>query len=169
MIMENRRQLIIARHGKSSWKYDKISDIDRHLKERGIHDAYAMAERLKKSNISPDVIMSSPATRALHTAMIFIRTLNHPLEQVQLHDIFYSGNDQDVLDVIRQAPENVTTLMIFGHNPTFTDLANQFLSGELDNLPTAGMAFLEFETAQWQEIKKSRVVREWTDSPKKKH
>jgi len=167
--MENRKQLIIVRHGKSSWKYDKISDIDRHLKERGIHDAYTMAERVKEKAITPDLILSSPATRALHTAMIFTRTLNHPLEQVQLQDIFYQGNEQDVLDVIRHTSENVSTLMIFGHNPTFTDLANLFLTGELDNLPTAGMAFLELEAARWQEIEKEKVVREWTDSPKNKY
>ena len=167
--MENNRQLIIVRHGKSSWKYEKISDIDRHLKERGIHDAYTMAERLKERNISPDLIISSPATRALHTAMIFTRTLNHPLAQVQMQDIFYNGDDEDVLDVIRQTPENISTLLIFGHNPTFTDLANRFLSTELDNLSTAGMAFLEFKSETWREIEKERVVDEWTDSPRKKH
>lgn len=167
--MANHRQLIIVRHGKSSWKYSDISDIDRHLKERGIHDAYTMAERLKERKLFPDLIISSPATRALHTALIFSRSLTHPLDKLQLNDTFYHGDDRDVLNVIQQTPENMRTLMIFGHNPTFTDLANQFFSQETDNLPTAGIAFLKFEAGQWADIEKKKILEEWMDYPKKNH
>ncbi len=166
--MQDRRQLIIARHGKSSWKQESIKDIDRHLKERGIHDAYKMANRLNDNTIHPEILISSPATRALHTAMIFARTLNHPLDQVQLQEIFYTGDEQDVLDVVRQTPDSNSSVMIFGHNPTFTDLANLFLSQELDNLPTSGIVAIEFETGQWQEIGKANLRDEWVDYPKKK-
>ena len=165
--MDHQRQLIIVRHGKSSWSYDSIADIDRHLKEKGIHDAYTMAERLKKNRIFPELIMSSPAPRALHTALIFARTLNHPLSKIQLQDNFYHGDENDVLDIIRQAQKNIGSLMIFGHNPTFTDLANLFLSDPLEKLPTTGMASIEFKAGEWEKIGREKVVREWTDSPKK--
>ena len=167
--MASHKQLIIVRHGKSSWKYSDISDIDRHLKERGIHDAYTMADRLKGRKLFPELIISSPATRALHTAMIFCRTLSHPLEKVQLADTFYQGDEADVLDVIKQTPDSVHTLMIFGHNPTFTDLANHFFSQHTDNLPTAGVAALKFEAGQWADIEKNKVIEAWMDYPKKNH
>jgi phosphohistidine phosphatase len=166
--MENRKQLIIVRHGKSSWKYESIADIDRHLKERGIHDAYAMAERLKDHQIYPDTIISSPAPRALHTALIFARALNHPLSELYLQDIFYNGDKHDVLEVIGETPEETATLMIFGHNPTFTDLANTFISEELDKLPTAGMAVIEIEGTGWSDLENGKVTNEWVDYPKKK-
>ena len=166
--MKNSRQLIIVRHGKSSWSHENVADIDRHLKERGIHDAYTMAERLKKNSLFPELVMSSPAARALHTALIFARTLKHPFSQLQLQDDFYHGDEQDVLDIIRQAPDDKNSLMIFGHNPTFTDLANLFLPDALEKLPTTGMAFIEFETGSWQKIDKEKVVKTWTDSPKNK-
>ena len=166
--MENNKQLIIVRHGKSSWKYESIADIDRHLKEKGIHDVYEMAGRLKDQDIEPEVIISSPATRALHTALIFARTLNHPVNKIHLKDIFYHGNDQDVLEIIRTVPDDADSIMIFGHNPTFTDLANHFLPEELDKLPTAGMAVIEFNTDSWQEIDPGSVSQTWVDYPKSK-
>jgi phosphohistidine phosphatase len=166
--MENNKQLIIVRHGKSSWKYESIADIDRHLKEKGIHDVYDMAGRLKDQDVFPDVILSSPASRALHTALIFSRTLDYPVNRIHLKEIFYNGSDQDVLEVIRTVPDDADTIMIFGHNPTFTDLANHFLPEELDKLPTAGMAVIEFNTDRWEEIEPDTVSQTWVDYPKKK-
>ncbi len=166
--MANRKTLLIVRHGKSSRQYDNISDIDRHLKERGIHEAYDMAGRIKSQHITPEMLISSPAARALHTAMIFARGLDHPLDQVELREIFYNGDEQDILDVIRQTPGETSTVMIFGHNPTFTDLANLFLSQELDNLPTNGIVCLEFDADQWSRIGKDNLSKEWVDYPKNK-
>jgi len=165
--MENHKQLIIVRHGKSSWKYESIADIDRHLKEKGIHDVYAMAERLKEEDIYPDLIISSEAPRALHTSLIFARTLEYPTSKIHLKEIFYHGSKQDVLNVIRNVPDDADSIMIFGHNPTFTDLANHFLPEGLDKLPTSGMAVIEFNSESWTEIEPEAVTKSWVDYPKK--
>lgn len=166
--MKNHKQLIIVRHGKSSWKYESIADIDRHLKEKGIHDVYAMASRLKEAEIYPDLIMSSEAPRALHTALIFARTLDYPTSKIKLKEIFYHGSDHDVLEAIRKVPDDADSIMIFGHNPTFTDLANHFLQEELDKLPTSGMAGIEFNSESWENIGPDVVTKTWVDYPKKK-
>ena len=68
------KKLYIVRHGKSTWDYESTSDIDRPLKERGIKDAYSMSERLLDKIQIPELIISSNAIRALHTATIFART-----------------------------------------------------------------------------------------------
>ena len=72
------KTLFIVRHGKSSWDYETVKDIDRPLGERGIHDAEKVAGRLRKSGRKPELMISSPATRALHTATIFQRILEIP-------------------------------------------------------------------------------------------
>jgi len=166
--MENQKQLYIVRHGKSSWKYESIEDIDRHLKERGIHDAYTMAKRLKDKKIKPELIISSPAARAFHTASIFARTLDYSPEQITIRSHFYPGEDSEIIDTIKGLDKNVHSVMIFGHNPAFTDTANHFLSEDLDKLPTSGVAMISFNSSSWKDIDKDNVRQAEIDYPKKK-
>ncbi|MFP4622307.1 MAG: SixA phosphatase family protein [Bacteroidales bacterium] len=165
--MKDQKQLFIVRHGKSSWKYESIEDIDRHLKEKGIHDAYTMAKRLKDKNIKPDLIISSPAARAFHTASIFARTLDYSPEDITIRDHFYPGNGSEIIDTIKEPDDHVNSVMIFGHNPAFTDTANHFLSKKLDKLPTSGIAMIYFNADSWKEIDKDNVDQVEIDYPKK--
>lgn len=166
--MSNQKQLFIVRHGKSSWQYESIDDIDRHLKEKGIHDAYKMAKRLKDKKISPGLIISSPAPRAFHTATIFARTLGYPPDDITIQSHFYPGEDEEILKTIKEQDDSVSSVMIFGHNPAFTDMANHFLPEKLDKLPTSGVAMVYFNTTSWKEIDKSKVDQVLIDYPKKK-
>lgn len=165
--MKDQKQLFIVRHGKSSWKYESIEDIDRHLKEKGIHDAYTMAKRLKDKNIKPDLIISSPAARAFHTASIFARTLDYSPEDISIRNHFYPGDDSEIIDTIKEQDDHVSSVMIFGHNPAFTDTANHFLSKKLDKLPTSGIAMIYFNADSWKEIDKDNVDQVEIDYPKK--
>ncbi len=166
--MKNQKQLYILRHGKSSWKYESIDDIDRHLKEKGIHDAYTMAKRLKEKKIKPDLIISSPAARAFHTASIFARTLDYSPEDITIRNHFYPGDDSEIINTLKELDDHVNSVMIFGHNPAFTDTANHFLSEQLDKLPTSGVAMVSFNTSSWKNIEKDNVEQVEIDYPKKK-
>lgn len=166
--MAKQKTLYIIRHGKSSWDYAGIADIDRPLNDRGIRDAYTMANRLLMLETKPDLILSSPATRAIHTSLIFSRVLEVDPSKININqDIYYKGN-YDVLELIKKTNDQVNTLFIFGHNPTFTDLANLFVKNYLDNIPTAGMVSLKFDTGAWHEVFKGNMVFESFDYPKKK-
>ncbi|MCF8335250.1 MAG: histidine phosphatase family protein [Bacteroidales bacterium] len=166
--MSKQKQLFIVRHGKSSWKYESIDDIDRHLKEKGIHDAYKMAKRMKDKNIKPGLIISSPAARAYHTASIFARTLDYSPEDITIRSHFYPGKDNEIIDTIKELDDNVDSVMIFGHNPAFTDVANHFLSEQLDKLPTSGVAIISFNASSLKDIEKENVDQVEIDYPKKK-
>ena len=73
--MKQNKILHVVRHAKSSWDYDGIADIDRTLKSKGIRSAYEISRKMKLSQQLPQLIISSPAIRALHTAVIFARVL----------------------------------------------------------------------------------------------
>lgn len=161
------KTLIIVRHGKSSWGYENVSDIDRPLKNRGIRNGYEMAGRLVSKGFIPDKIITSPATRALHSAMIFLRVLKVSLQDIAMDEILYHGMEQDIIDRLKSTDNNVNTLMIFGHNPTFTSLANVFTQGEIDNIPTTGVVILKFSTDKWNSISGKTLVEEVFDYPKK--
>ena len=77
------KRIYIARHAKSGWDYDAIQDIDRVLAERGISDAYLMASFfVKDKQKMPHAIYSSPATRAIHSALIFSRVSSFPTDKI---------------------------------------------------------------------------------------
>ena len=65
------KQLIIVRHGKSDWENYNLTDFDRPLNSRGHKNAPVMVERLVNQGLFPEVIVSSPALRAITTANYF--------------------------------------------------------------------------------------------------
>ena len=115
--MKKNKVLHVVRHAKSSWDYDGIADIDRTLKSKGIRNAYEIARKLKLSNNVPDMMVSSPADRALHTAIIFARVFEFPLGNLQINEILYEFSKDQILDIIRDFDDSKHSLMIFGHNP----------------------------------------------------
>lgn len=161
------KTLVIVRHAKSSWDYDAVDDIDRPLKESGIKNAYLIAETLKKKKIEFDAIYSSPANRALHTAIVFSRVLKMETDKIEIREQLYSESDSGIIQFIKTVPENYSNIILVGHNPTFTDLANRFLKQRISNLPTAGAVCLELESDSWTHIGPVAVVKDFLFFPKK--
>ena len=163
--MAEEKTLFIVRHGKSTWDYPAVSDIDRPLKDRGIKDAYDMADRILKIGIMPDVIISSPAVRALHTAIIFSRVLQLPPDEIIINQDLYLAEYDEILSVITATDNSRKSLMIFGHNPGFTELANHLSGLNIDNVPTTGLVQLTFTTESWKGISRKCLSSEFFDSP----
>ena len=162
------RRLFIIRHAKSSWDYQGLDDIDRPLADRGIRNAGEMAERLVAENLVPQLLLSSPASRALNTALIMSRIWGIRPENLQIHDSLYDAFISEIEEVVSTAPANVENLAIFGHNPSFTSYANKFLDIPLDNLPTAGVVIVTLESENWGKIGRKLVKDTYVDYPKRK-
>jgi phosphohistidine phosphatase len=159
--------LVIIRHAKSTWDYESVSDIDRPLKEAGITKTFEVAQQLKSANIIPDLVISSPAIRALHTALILGRILKYPTEKIHINPVLYTKSDAEVLDFIKQTNDQISSLFIFGHNPVFTFLVNNFLKQRIDNLPTSGAVVFKFAVSKWEDISKKVIECEFSFLPKK--
>ena len=160
------RTLHILRHGKSTWDLPGISDIDRPLLEKGIINNYFMAEVILQKFPSPELIITSPACRALHTATIIARALKLSTNIIELNKRIYESSASTVLDIIEETASEINCLMIVGHNPTFTELANLFLPQAIDNVPTSGLVTLHFEVKKWSIIDKTPIFAE-LNYPKK--
>ncbi|NBC81914.1 MAG: histidine phosphatase family protein [Bacteroidetes bacterium] len=159
--------LHIVRHGKSTWDYEEVVDIDRPLKERGINDAHKMAERLKQAYAKPQWIITSPASRALHTAAIFARELEISFDNIRIKPIIYNAGEEDIFKLIYDTDNAINHMILFGHNPTFTVFANLFYPEYIHNMPTSGIVSLTFETDKWKTIKKDNLIKSNFDYPKK--
>ncbi len=150
------KTVIFVRHGKSSWDY-QVDDKDRPLKERGITDAHLVAGQLQKMGLEVDRCFSSPANRALHTSMIFLRNLNFDFGKFQVNNHLYDFSGDSVFSFLKGLDDGYSTVMIFGHNYAFTSLVNMLGDAYLDNLPTSGMAILEFDIGHWRDLRRGRT------------
>jgi phosphohistidine phosphatase len=161
------KTLHIVRHGKSSWDFEDISDIDRPLSPRGINNAYLMAKKLSERKVVPDLFITSPANRAVYTSIIFARILKFPYENIKIEDSVYMGYTEDLIRLIRSQEPTLSNILIFGHNPAFTSLANHLMEHYLDNIPTAGIVSLTYEIDNWKEVGKAKPVKDFFDYPKR--
>jgi len=143
------KNIIIVRHAKSSWSDFSLSDFNRPLDKRGIHDAPFMAQKLKELGYKPDHIFTSDAVRAKTTAQSFQLLFDVPMTEV--HSL-YHGDPEDYLDVLRELDNDLGTVALFGHNPGITYIANLILPGVTENIPTCGIIIAKFESQSWDAV-----------------
>ena len=160
------KTLYLFRHAKSSWEFDHLSDHDRPLNKRGRNDAPLMGEQLAKRTIKPDLIVSSPAVRALTTATLVAKELEYPAEKIVVKEKAYHADQKQLLEVIRETPAEVEEVLLVGHNDGLTDLANYLSPTPVDKVPTAGVVSLSFEVTSWRQVRPENAHFNFFDYPK---
>ena len=151
------RTIVFVRHGKSSWEFN-VNDQDRPLKERGINDAHLVANKLKSSKVNIDYAFSSPANRALHTGMIFLRNLEFDLNKLLVSKDLYDFSGESVLRFLKELNDKHKTILVFGHNYALTTLVNTLGDRYIENVPTSGLIQIEFEIDSWERIAKGKTT-----------
>ena len=146
------KTVYLVRHAKSSWKDMSLKDIDRPLNKRGKRDAPFMGNLLKEQGVMPDILISSPANRAYTTACHFAEAFGLSKEEVVQEPRIYEAWGSEILDIIRQQTDDRTTIFLFGHNPTFTSVANSFTDNYIDNVPTCGIVRIDAEIELWEDF-----------------
>lgn len=144
------KKLYILRHAKSSWDNPILADFDRPLNERGIKTADFMGNFLLKQDFQPELILTSPATRAQETANIVKKSAKFRAE-IKLEENIYEASPQTLVKVVSELNENVQTVLLVGHNPGLEGLI-KFLTNEIQSMPTAGLAIVELNIDKWKEI-----------------
>lgn len=160
------KQLLIVRHAKSSWDDISLRDFDRPLNKRGRRDVPDMGHRLSEKGLRPDLIITSPANRAITTARGIAKALDYKLSDIQEATDLYHAGTHTILEIISRVDQTVDTLMIFGHNPGFTDLIARVSDMSLYNLPTCAACGIAFDFENWNEILNQRGRKFFYDYPK---
>ncbi len=161
------KTLYLVRHGKSSWKDASLPDHDRPLNKRGEQDASRMGKRLRHRRPKPEVILSSPAVRAKRTAKILATAIGSPKSGIIVDDLIYAAEPEGLVSVIRGLDNAVDCVMLVGHNPALTQLVNSLAHCDIANVPTCGLAVLEFRINSWHDIDRVRAELLDFDYPKK--
>ena len=160
--------LTIVRHAKSSWKDNSLPDNKRPLNRRGERDAPVMGERIQEHGIRPSLIVSSPATRAWTTAKIIATAINYPREFLQKEDSLYLASLDEILDIVVAQDNAFNNLMLVGHNPGLTDVANFLVPGLTSNLPTVGVVSVQIDQDNWslyEQPATELLVHDWPKKP----
>lgn len=159
------KHLILFRHGKSDWATAFQSDHERPVAKRGIKAAKTMGKLLATAGQVPDAVVTSSAVRAKTTAALAAEAggWNCPL---RVTDQLYEATSEQVLDVIQQEPDTTTTLMLVGHEPTWSMLTSALIGGGQVIFPTAAMVRIDFELERWEQVGFGRGQLAWLLIPK---
>lgn len=143
------KTLYLARHAKSSWKDPKLNDFDRPLNNRGKRDAPRMGAYLKQQQVYLDLMLTSPAKRALKTARHYAAALHLKPEAININPQIYLASLASLMTLIRGIDNSFNSVMVVGHNPGLTELANHLTHAGIENIPTAGIVEIEIPVEQW--------------------
>ena len=163
--MAEYKELLLLRHGKSDWNTDS-TDFYRTLNNRGKRNAQQMGEWLDDQSLPPDLIISSPATRALTTAEIVSLAMGITVDSIETDKSIYEASLSDLQHALSQIPDSVHRLLMVGHNPGFEYLVHSLApniptatNGNL--MPTATLAYFQLDS-QWSTV----IGDSWIQRPK---
>jgi len=146
------KQLILFRHAKSRWDLG-VNDRDRDLEQIGIERTLKSAEKLLELNQKKlQKWYASPALRARKTAEIAQSFFEHP--EIEIIENLYTFSFFDLLKEVKKFDNELNSVIVFGHNEAFTEFVNRMGNLYIENLPTAGVACIEFDTENWSDLEK---------------
>jgi len=152
------KNLILIRHAKSSWDLP-LRDFDRPLMKKGIESAKSVFSNCK--DVIPDTfaIWSSAAKRASETAKLFAESISLSFTAITFKEDLYTFDSHKLEKIIRSCDNDIENLILFGHNSAITDFVNKFGNIFIDNVPTAGLVSITFETNDWNTITKGTTIK----------
>lgn len=159
------RQLILLRHGKSDWEADFASDHERPVAKRGIRAAQVMGKLLSQASQTPDAVISSSAVRAKTTAELACAAgaWNCP---IRITPELYEASPEQALAVIQAVSNDIGTLLLVGHQPTWSELTAALIGGGTVSVPTAAMVCIGFDVGSWRTVQFASGQLKWLLPPK---
>ncbi len=149
--------LILMRHGKSSWE-DNLPDDERLLQKRAYKDIELVASAFKHCMPKNIVFNSSYAERAESTAKHFLKQLEISETQLEIQPALYTFDVTSLKAFLYTVDYSIDTLMLFGHNPAFTNLANTLGDEYFENVPTSGLIMMRFENSSWKDLASGKTI-----------
>ena len=140
----------MIRHAKSDLSTE-LSDYLRPLNSKGLRDSRKIGEELQKLFETPDIIISSGAKRAFHTAELFSDQFKYNRLNIIKKDSLYNATSEELIKIIHQIDPQHKSAFIFGHNPGITTTTNILLN-KLIEFKTACVAGIKANTKNWKDF-----------------
>lgn len=146
------KKLILVRHSKAENRGSSGNDFERSLTNEGKADSIKMANSLIKAGLKPDFILTSSASRAFETAMIFAEVFNTGEKNILATRKLYYSSAKTILDQIFGLPETIDCVMVVAHNPGISELARGLSSGRPFFMGNTQIIALEYNIEHWYQI-----------------
>ncbi len=146
------KNIFFVRHAKSDWSNKILSDHDRPLNARGERDAKKMSEVFTSLGFDLDILLSSSAVRTQFTAQYFLETAGIDISKLKIEPSIYESSAENIFAIIEKIDKKHENVMIFGHNPTFTTIANYFSDTFIQNIPTCCIFQVESTAKDWSDF-----------------
>ena len=161
------KRLLLLRHAKAVPATDPLTDFARPLAERGERDARRIGERLLGQSLQPNLVLASPAARALQTAQLVANAIGYSADAIALERGLYLAEPAGIVGIIEAQDAAIETLVVVGHNPGLTELVHRLLpSFDVEDLPTCAVVGLEYAAAAWKGIERAAAALCYYDFPK---
>jgi phosphohistidine phosphatase len=160
------KKLIFIRHGRAEEPVPEISDFERSLTLKGKYISKLMARKLKEKENTPGIIITSPAFRALETAIIFAREFSIEPEKIIMdNNLYYKMNFQYLTELLSCVSNSNESVTLFGHNPSFSEISDILCKKGCDFMPKCGVIGISFNVKNWTEIKQHQGNMEYFLKP----
>lgn len=160
------RRLTLLRHGQAQPADAATPDFERTLTEEGRLEAGDMAERLLRRGLVPELILTSPAARALASAQILAQTCGIDAAQVRCVPELYMATPQAVWRLLADQDDSMRHILICGHNPGLSELASSLgPTPRHRSLATCALATASWHEPCWQALEPWTAVSCELDQP----
>jgi phosphohistidine phosphatase len=146
------KTLYLIRHAKAGWDQPALSDFERPLTALGEQHAQNIGQELKQLAVKPNLIISSPAVRAISTAKIIAQALHYSEEKIQLNPAIYNAGVEELMTIIKGIKATYRQVLFFGHNPSLTWLLHFLCEDAKMNIPTCGVFGIELGMRDWEHL-----------------
>jgi len=159
------KTLFVLRHGKSDWHGGDGSDHERPLAKRGVAAAELMGRFLRQNRQLPAKVISSTAVRARSTAEQAMAA-GHWDCPASYTDDLYGASVSGVLDLLQMENDALSSLLLVGHQPTWSELIADLCGGSAVQFPTAALARIDFPLDRWRDLQPGTGTLRWLVTPK---
>lgn len=144
------KQIFFLRHAKSSWDDPSLADFDRPLNRCGLEAAAFIGELMAERGIRPEMIVTSPAKRALETALL-VKESSGINSRLLVDENIYEASPITLRNAASRLPDDISNVLLVGHNPGLEGII-RYLTGELEPMPTAALASITLSITSWQMV-----------------
>lgn len=161
------KKIILVRHGRAEDQTSGISDFERSLTVKGKVISGLMGRKLKEKEDNPGQFITSPAFRALETALIFAAEMEIPAEKIRMETSLYQADFNIFLNLVKNLDQETETITVFGHNPAFTEIADKLAAEGCEFMTKTSVICISFRTKTWTGVKPKSGKTEYFLKPDK--
>ena len=144
------KKLYLMRHAEAGAKESRQDDQGRELNAAGIKNSRHMGAWFDEEKVHFDLIVASSATRAGQTAELVPEGMNLEHPRILLEDVLYESSVRQFLDYINNIEDAYNHVLIIGHNPAISYIAEYLTKAEIGDMAPGSVAVIRFDLSSWK-------------------